>query len=546
LSLDSVTRVGRVEKARQSRPTAAADTRGLPPDLLRRVGPRLRFTALIFAGGYFATTAIGTAIWVGLAGNPLTFLPDHGIALLMIALSAGVYFLARPKRLSPAHVVDLGLAFEVVGSLGIGLGTTTQPYSGGTIVQGISWICAWILTYPLLVPAPPRRALWAAFASAVMGPLALAFWVWAGRTPLPPLYIVTEMFFPNFICAGLAYVISRTVHRMGTALERARQMGSYRLVERLNRGGMGEIWRAEHRMLARPAAIKLLRPELFGVHHAIAVRRFEREARATAALSSPHTIELFDYGTTEDGTFYYVMELLDGMDLEALVAEHGPLPPERAVHFLAQACLSLADAHAHGLVHRDVKPGNLFVCRQGLEWDFLKVLDFGLVKPREEPTPDQPRLTADTLMTGTPSYMAPESSLGVDIDGRADLYSLGCVAYWLLTGQTVFEGKTPVETVLMHVRTPPTPPSQRVARHLPAELEALVMACLEKEPAKRPGSAVVLLQRLQALPMATVWTQERAAAWWQEHARAADGAAGERPPATARGSLRVAPADTGR
>src|SRR5262245_24008926 len=220
-------------------------------------------------------------------------------------------------------------------------------------------------------------------------------------------------------------------------------MGSYHLVELLGRGGMGEVWRGEHRLLKRPAAIKLVRPELLGANsdadsHDM-LRRFEREAQATAALSSPHTIRLFDFGVTSDRTFYYVMELLAGRDLESLVREFGPVPADRALFLLRQACHSLADAHARGLVHRDVKPANIYTCRMGLEYDFVKVLDFGLVKFADRTAMQQTLMTAAHTTTGTPAYMAPELILGeADIDRRADVYALGCVAYYLLTGQLVF------------------------------------------------------------------------------------------------------------
>ena len=210
------------------------------------------------------------------------------------------------------------------------------------------------------------------------------------------------------------------------------ELGCYRLVEKLDHGGMGEIWRARHRMLARPVAVKLIRPELIGVKSApeaaALVSRFRREAEATAALHSPHTVSLHDFGVTPEGAFYYVMELLDGLDLETLVRRFGPVPPERAVHLLAQACDSLAEAHATGLVHRDVKPANIVACRWGLKWDFVKVLDFGLVKATWNLGEDE-HLTSEGTITGTPAYMAPEAALGGrDIDARVDLYGLGCVA----------------------------------------------------------------------------------------------------------------------
>ncbi|HJL44460.1 MAG TPA: serine/threonine-protein kinase, partial [Polyangiaceae bacterium LLY-WYZ-15_(1-7)] len=299
---------------------------------------------------------------------------------------------------------------------------------------------------------------------------------------------------------------------------RAQQMGAYHMIELLGRGGMGEVWRATHRMLARPAAIKLIRPEALSGRASATQRqtlkaRFEREARATAQLSSPHTISIYDFGATEDGVLYYVMELLDGTDLETLVAEHGPLPAGRVVHLLKQACESLAEAHRAGLVHRDVKPANLYVCRLGTKVDEVKVLDFGLVALQSGG-----RLTGDDQITGTPAYLAPEVVRGDrEPDERVDVYALGCVAYWLLTGELVFPGKTPFEVLYGHVEEAPTPPSERARQPIPAALEALVLECLEKDPEARPRDAEDLGARLGAVVVEEPWTEAEALAWWQRH-----------------------------
>ena len=300
-------------------------------------------------------------------------------------------------------------------------------------------------------------------------------------------------------------------------------MGSYKLVELLGRGGMGEVWRAEHRLLARSAAIKLIRPEVLGASDETAVRtllrRFEREAQATAGLSSPHTIHLFDFGVTSDGTFYYVMELLDGFDLNELVERFGPVPPERVVHFLTQVCASLGEAHEAGLVHRDIKPANMYACRHGREVDFVKVLDFGLVKHGGALEEGSDKLSAENLGAGgTPAFMSPEQAVGDEqVDGRADLYAVGCVAYWLLTGTTVFKGRTPVETMMMHVQKRPDPPSSRVRSAIPRELEVIVLACLEKDPDARPQTADMLAERLATVRLAREWTPTRAREWWDTH-----------------------------
>jgi serine/threonine-protein kinase len=247
------------------------------------------------------------------------------------------------------------------------------------------------------------------------------------------------------------------------------------------------------------------------------LRRFEREARATAALRSPHTVDLYDYGTSEDGDFYYVMELLEGFDLETLVQRFGPLPAGRVLHLLSQAAKSLDEAHEKGLVHRDVKPKNLFTCHLGTDLDFVKVLDFGLVKLGH--TGDaQTCLTREGVTTGTPAYMAPEVAMGrPDIDGRADLYSLGCVAYWLLTGQLVFDAPNAVAMVLAHVQTPPVPPSQRTELEVPESMERVILQCLEKDPGKRPATARKLAELLAACEGVEPWTPAEAERWWSAH-----------------------------
>jgi serine/threonine-protein kinase len=281
---------------------------------------------------------------------------------------------------------------------------------------------------------------------------------------------------------------------------------------------------AGHRLLARRAAVKLVRPELLGANNEeearLVLKRFEREAQATAALSSPHTIQVFDFGSTDDGTFFYVMELLMGRDLESLVREFGPVPAARAGFLLRQVCHSLADAHARGLVHRDIKPANIYVCRVGLEYDFVKVLDFGLVKLNSQASREgiQTLMTADQRTTGTPAYMAPEIILGeASVDRRADVYALGCVAYYALTGQLVFEADTPMKMLLQHVQAEPIPPSQRTELPIPRELDELVLSCLQKDPNKRPQNAEVLLDMAVGCKTGDCWNQDLAKGWWSKH-----------------------------
>jgi len=283
---------------------------------------------------------------------------------------------------------------------------------------------------------------------------------------------------------------------------------------------MGEVWKASHRLLARPAAIKLIRSSMPG--HAGTSdelrRRFEREAQVIAQLRSAHTVTLFDFGITQEGSFYYVMELLDGLDTDTLIKRFGPMPAERVVHILRQMCHSLSEAESRGLVHRDIKPANIFLCRRyGEEHDFVKVLDFGIATVAHETSPEaETAITLTNVVQGTPAFIAPEQALGgTAVDIRADIYSTGCVAYWLLTGQLVFAADTAIKLVLAHAHTPPESPSSRTTLPIPPDLDALVLSCLAKDRELRPNSPRDLLQRLDAIALPQQWTDTRAREWWQ-------------------------------
>ncbi|HMI85691.1 MAG TPA: protein kinase [Polyangiaceae bacterium] len=293
------------------------------------------------------------------------------------------------------------------------------------------------------------------------------------------------------------------------------RVGSYDLLERIGEGGMGEVWLAQHESLRRLVAVKLIHPQTLSSRSAVEARKqFEREAHATSTLRSPHTVALFDYGATSDGNVYYAMELLDGISLAALVNEFGPVPAERAVHLLTGLCDSLAEAHDRGLVHRDVKPANVFTCVLGTKYDFVKVLDFGLARTLPTLAPGSSPAITGTI-AGSPAFMAPEAARGA-FAPSCDIYGVGCVAYWLLTGKFVFEAPTPIDVILAHMQSAPTPPSQHGVR-VPPELEHVVLACLEKEPAKRPASAAELGALFEACPLETRWTAARARAFFDEN-----------------------------
>ncbi|MCB9729226.1 MAG: serine/threonine protein kinase [Deltaproteobacteria bacterium] len=523
--------------------------------------PRPATRALTFGGGGFelppdlqqvAVQRLGTVTWalfgvtlvVLLLANTVPHALDLPLAIIegerarnpsrivALVLSLATALLLRSSRLSVRHKLGLGEAYIVLMTFLISLNDFAVPMDPDAVMTGIPQACPIIIFGPLLVPAHPRRALLVAVAAATGIPAAAGVMALFGM-PTTGLPLLLRVAVPGYICAALAWFGARVIHGLSTDIQRARQMGSYELVERIGRGGMGEVWRARHALLARPAAIKLIRPEglaSVGPSADAMLDQFRREAEATAALRSPHTVELYDFGLTDDGTFYYAMELLDGHDLERLVEIDGPLPPERAIHLLLGACHSLGEAHAQGLVHRDIKPANLFAARIGLDHDVLKVLDFGLVRQhRVTAAAIDVDLPSDaegmTTIKGTPATMAPEQVMGRgDIDGRADIYALGCVAFWLLTGQDLFFASMEAQLLFAHLQAEPEAPSARSGRALPPELDALVLACLQKDPDHRPATVAELAAMLRAVPLAEPWTEARAAAWWAEHT--ADGAAG--------------------
>ena len=296
-----------------------------------------------------------------------------------------------------------------------------------------------------------------------------------------------------------------------------RAVGRYQLVAKLAEGGMGQVWQARDHVLGRPVVVKLIRRELLScdaVRNARALARFELEALCIASLRSPHTVALHDYGRTRDGTAYYVMEFLHGIDLDELVDRFGPQPPARVVHILRQICHSLAEAHGLGMIHRDIKPANVRVTVQAGDHDVVKVMDFGLARAGGEPALG--RLTEQHVVLGTPAFLAPEQARGDERgDHRIDLYALGCVAYFLLTGRTVFPAHTFAEVVLCHLHQTPDPPSTHFSAAMPPELERLILDLLAKDPGQRPSSAAEVARRLADVPLAFSWTAALARRWWQ-------------------------------
>jgi serine/threonine-protein kinase len=492
----------------------------LPDDLLREATQRLGILAAVWAV-LFVIGIVMNDLVAPLLHLPMRDLIPWGraadlVAVLSIALSVWLWRYTRRLTCQPRRALDLALGYEVLLALGIGIVNQWEPHR--LLAGRLSWICVLVLLFPMLVPNTPRKTLIASLLAASMDPVGILVAHWRG-VQVPGFTAVVWNYLPNYVCAVIAVVPSQIMTQLGRHVQRARELGSYRLVELIGRGGMGEVWRASHRMLARPAAIKLIKPELIGAPDrsaaAAIIQRFRREAEAASFLESPHTIRLYDFGETRAGTFYFAMELLDGLDLESLVRRHGALPSDRVVHILRQACHSLAEAHDRGLVHRDVKPANIYLCRLGREHDFVKVLDFGLVKYDRDHSVMDTIKTSTELTTGTPAYMAPEMAGGEAVDRRADLYALGCVAYWLLTAQLVFEADNPLRMLIQHIQAEPVPPGLRAGIVLPARLERLIMRCLVKDPAGRPSSADEILAELELVELDRPWDQSRARAWWE-------------------------------
>jgi serine/threonine-protein kinase len=456
-------------------------------------------------------------------------LPVALVVALCVASAASFVLLWRRHNLSirTLRVVELVLNGLVVAHFAVaryliltkGL---DQPFLGpahetlfvqfGMLLNNFAW-CFIILYYGVFIPNTLWRCI-AVVGVMVLVPLAVTVAAAWHNPPvayqLPFLLAATTM--GLILSAALAVYGSFKIGRLQEEAFAARRLGPYQLKERLGAGGMGEVYLAEHRLLKRPCAIKLIRPER--ASDPAWLRRFEREVHATARLRNPNTVEIYDYGHAEDGTFYYVMEYLPGLSLQTLVERHGLLPPGRAIYVLRQLCRALKAAHAVGLVHRDIKPGNVLVCALGGQYDLVKLLDFGLVRSIDG---TGGRLTEAGLVLGTPDFISPEQTRGADtVDGRSDLYSMGALAYFALTGHPPFVGKSVMDILVAHLHEPP--PALAAQRpDVPADLAAVVERCLAKDPAERFPDAQRLEAALAGCAGAADWTEAAAGAWWHSH-----------------------------
>lgn len=485
----------------------------LPPAMLQKAASRLCWVALACACMAIAMHVVQNVLQPEVAQvQRLLVIRINTVSVILLSL--GVAAAGRFEWVSPPTILRLGLVLEILVGFALATFDYSMPWDPAQPIRGISWMAIWICLCGLLIPNRPHIMTMAMLATASMGPLAYLIF-----HPSPiPLNRLLIWNIPNYLIGLVTVLIARRIYKLEAEVHQAKELGSYQLETLIGKGGMGEVWQARHRMLARDSAIKLIRPEMLisvaGKDARLIRRRFEQEAKVTAALRSPHTVELYDFGVSDDGGFYYVMELLEGIDLETLVKRFGPQPAGRVIEVMRQVCQSLAEAHRAGMVHRDIKPTNIFLCRLGIRYDFAKVLDFGLVKTILGE--GDSRMTREGVTTGTPAYMAPEIATASEkIDGRADIYALGCVAYWLLTGNLVFDKRGAMAMVMAQVQDKPIPPSERTELPIPASLERIVMACLAKKPEDRPATAEALIHLLEGCADVTPWTHEDAERWWR-------------------------------
>jgi len=449
-------------------------------------------------------------------------------ALLQLGATATaglLWWLSRRRSLPAAWFprLDAGATILMCGFFQASA-TMERELETGVVLMVLTTLCV-LGTRAIVVPSGVRRTL--AISVVCTAPIVVLTAVLVHRAGASPGNVVVSAsngVMWAIVLITISTVASGTIFDLRREVGQTRVLGQYTLEEKIGSGGMGEVWRASHAMLRRPTAIKLLLPERTGE---AALQRFEREVQLTARLTHPNTVSIFDYGRSLDGVFYFAMELLDGVDLERLVGDHGPLPPERVVHVLRQVCGALAEAHAMGLVHRDVKPANVILIARGGEADVAKVVDFGLVKELE--VSGDVALTGTSAILGTPLYLSPESIVSPgSVDAQTDIYALGAVGWFLLVGRPVFDSDNLVAVCSHHLHSIPERPSARIGRPLPSDLEDVLLQCLDKDRNARPIGARALRDALDACACAGRWTDARAAAWWAEFGAAQASATGRR------------------
>jgi serine/threonine-protein kinase len=462
--------------------------------------------AFWISGGFFVAATLAGPYY----GDPSP--PLLHAATLVVSLSAW-QLCRRGPRFSTRLLEGIDAAAVALVLVGFAVqGLTVPPAFAGEVTRSLVLILTqMVIVRAVLVPSTATRTAAVSLLAAL--PTALAILLLRPSPGPDPSVLWNDRFWSWLwtACAVVvATLVSHVIYGLREEIQKARHLGQYTLEEKLGEGGMGSVYRARHAMLRRPTAIKLLRPEKSSE---AAIARFEREVQLTASLSHPNTVSVFDYGRTPDGIFYYAMEYLEGTDLDALVREDGPQRPARVAHVLQQVASALVEAHGIGLIHRDIKPENIILCERGGIPDVAKVVDFGLVRDLEPAS--GARLTQGNVVQGTPLYLSPEAIRAPDaVDARSDLYGLGAVGYYLVTGTHVFKGATTVEVCSHHLHTRPDPPSFRLGQPVPGGLEKLILACLEKDPARRPAGAAALRDALRDLDDVGHWCEEEAREWW--------------------------------
>ncbi len=449
------------------------------------------------------------ALWTTYALSPrllriMEFVMFASMAFYFADLQFHVSYPGKLAAKIPDDIADSALIRERVITL-------------GNMASNMRWFFL-IVLYGMFIPNTWKRCA-IAVGLLALTPIVLTFSICQHCEYVGPHVDTLQFSTVIVLSMGCAMAIfgSYRISCLQRKAHQARKLGQYQLHRKLGSGGMGDVYLGEHLLLKRTCAIKLIRPEQAG--DPTTLSRFEREVQAMATLTHPNTVEVYDYGRTADGTFYYVMEYLPGLGLQELVEEYGPLPPGRAIHFLRQVCAALKEAHAIGLIHRDIKPSNVIACQRGGIHDVAKLLDFGLVQDIGTFTSGSDKLTMQGAILGSPNYISPEQASGKNrIDSRTDIYSLGALAYFLVTGQTPFVRETAMELLAAHMKDEPTPPRQ-LRPELPHDLEEVILMCLRKNPDDRFGDAESLDLALAACDAADQWDEYRARDWWQQAGR---------------------------
>jgi serine/threonine-protein kinase len=514
--------------------TAVALVERSEPSLTSEIDA-LRRKRLLAAAACLAVIYAVLGIWVFASDNPGTLTAEGsraslrvgllGLRCVLAAAVAGLLLSKVPLPHQQIRVVEyvlfLGTTLLVMASqyfVGVDLmhrGPDYAPITLAFLKDGVIQMLTVMMIYGTLIPNRPATGAWL-LAAMFLGPVAAMVLLrfHSGATGVVAQLSRAEEAGSNILFLGigaaLAIYCASLLSGLRAQLRQARKFGQYKLIRRLGVGGMGEVYLAEHALLKRPCALKLIKPEASA--DPIALARFEREVQSSARLAHQNTIRIYDYGHTDDGTFYYVMEYLQGMSLADMVKSYGRLPAGRLIYLFQQVCAGLAEAHELGFVHRDLKPANVFIAVLGGESDVAKVLDFGLVKPTKEPA--STTLSADMMVSGTPLYMAPEQAMADrSLDARADIYALGTVMYFAMTGQPPFLGASPLAVMIAQARDPVVPPSV-VRPGVPRDLEAVILRCLAKKPGERFPTVKVLGEALAACESAGDWGPNRADAWW--------------------------------